>query len=187
MHRDLLPGCCYADPERRPLREVGGVIVHYVSAVNVEPDLWDQYESIRNLLLDLNREPGARQAYGLPDLDGRVYASYHELILRDGTTYQLVPYEAVAYHAGKSELGGRAGCNDWTLGIALVATASSGFTDAQYTALAQRIVHARRLDQEFSLNHVAGHDEVARPRGRKADPGSRFDWRRLRELLERET
>lgn len=47
-------------------------------------------------------------------------ASCHLLIDRDGTIYQLVPFNREAWHAGKSQLDGRTGVNRFSVGIELV-------------------------------------------------------------------
>ena len=43
--------------------------------------------------------------------------SCHVLIDTDGTRYVLAPPTAITWHAGKSRLNGRDGCNDFTIGI----------------------------------------------------------------------
>ena len=125
--------------------------------------------------------------------DGRMYASAHLLVGRDGETWRLVEYDLQAYHAGASILNGRKNCNRWTIGIELVGTQDSGFTNAQYTALAD-------LLQEFDVPtaNVAGHDSVRwaaiqagsnkrpkyDPSGRKDGQGDNFDWNYLQTLLD---
>jgi len=47
----------------------------------------------------------------------RVKASAHIVIARDGTITQLVPFNIVAWHAGRSSLGGRTGFNKYSIGI----------------------------------------------------------------------
>ena len=46
--------------------------------------------------------------------------SAHVVIERSGAITQLVKFDTVAFHAGKSSWGGRSGCNAFTLGVELV-------------------------------------------------------------------
>lgn len=47
-------------------------------------------------------------------------ASAHLVLDRDGSFTQLVPFNRQAWHAGKSQWAGKAGCNGFTLGIEVV-------------------------------------------------------------------
>lgn len=44
-------------------------------------------------------------------------ASAHVVVARDGKITQLVPFDTVAWHAGKSSYGGREGYNNYSIGI----------------------------------------------------------------------
>lgn len=46
--------------------------------------------------------------------------SAHIVVERDGSVTQLVKFDTIAFHAGKSELHGRSGCNAFTIGIEIV-------------------------------------------------------------------
>jgi len=46
--------------------------------------------------------------------------SAHLVIDRDGTIVQMVDFDRIAYHAGKSSWNGRQGCNNFSIGIELV-------------------------------------------------------------------
>lgn len=48
-----------------------------------------------------------------------VKASAHLVIGRDGTIYQLVPFNIIAWHAGDSSYGNRTGFNKYSIGIEL--------------------------------------------------------------------
>jgi len=126
-----LPADCYAE---RDLQDVQGIIVHYISAVNVEPRRWGSTD--------------------------------------------------VAWHAGASALNGRSGCNEFCVGIGLVATADSGFTSRQYAALKALIGWLRMTYPTIEPAAIQGHEDVAIPAGRKSDPGPQFDWRRLEEVMQ---
>ncbi len=49
--------------------------------------------------------------------DPKVKASAHLVVGRDGSITQLVPFDTVAWHAGKSEYDGRIGLNEYSIGI----------------------------------------------------------------------
>ena len=104
--------------------------------------------------------------------------SAHFFIRRDGRVVQFVSCDARAWHAGASEWAGRAQCNDWSVGIELEGLEGERFEAAQYAALSRLL---RSLARRYPIRVVVGHQHSAP--GRKADPGPRFDWRRLdREL-----
>src|SRR5690606_40063662 len=114
MRSKLLPSYCISG---RPLDDVGGVIVHYFSARNVDREQQFDLEACRNLFLDLNRPKARRQWYMTSSRwpDGRMYASAHLLIGRDGETWKLVEFDREAWHAGASILAGRSHCNRWKI------------------------------------------------------------------------
>jgi AmpD protein len=105
--------------------------------------------------------------------------SAHLLIRRDGAVTQYVPFHLRAWHAGVSAFEGRAGCNNFSIGIELEGTDDVPYTEAQYLNLARVIAALQRAYP--SLRAVAGHADIAP--GRKTDPGASFDWRRLGVLL----
>lgn len=154
--------------ERRGL-PVDTIVVHYVSAAGLDP--FRPYD--RALIL------GIFCSYGV---------SSHYLVGRDGGVVRLVPESAKAWHCGGSimpEPDNRTGVNEFSIGIELVGTHDSGFTDAQYGALAAlcRDIAARwgpRL-RIVGHEHIAGGRAVARGlrADPKCDPGPRFDWARL--------
>ncbi len=196
MHSKLLPDFCFSG---RPLDELAGVVVHYFSAVNVDPENAYSLEACRDLFKDLNRPRAEREKYMLEDTwqDGRFYASAHMLVGRDSEVWKLCDYDRQAYHAGASIMHGRKNCNDWTLGIELVGDKTSGFSRPQYRWLAEFIVLLED-DYGMSRDNVAGHDAVrheARQTGmnshaKKYDPsgqsdgeGKNFDWFYLGKLM----
>ncbi|MDP2189466.1 MAG: N-acetylmuramoyl-L-alanine amidase [Sphingobacteriaceae bacterium] len=128
--------------------------------------------------------------------------SAHYLIARDGSIYQLVPHNRVAFHAGKGRLphpphhenalnGRSIGIEMMAIGTAAemallgvknydaISDSDKGFTDAQYVAL---IWLLDKLEQELpsfqkSKLTVVGHDAYAPTR--RGDPGQLFDWEKL--------
>jgi N-acetyl-anhydromuramyl-L-alanine amidase AmpD len=157
----------------RTSKVVDTIVLHYISAVDVLPGDPFNEDRILQILCDL----------GL---------SSHYLVTRSGTTMMLVPESQRAWHCGGSimpEPDLRRDVNDFSIGVELVATASSGFTDRQYESC------ATLCDEIENRNHrrftIVGHENVA---GReavalglradlKSDPGERFDWQRVRALL----
>jgi AmpD protein len=107
--------------------------------------------------------------------------SAHVLITRDGSIIQFVPFDKRAWHAGESCFRGRERCNDFSIGIELEGTDTHAFEDAQYAALAELIRALRYNYPDLRSEDVVGHSDIAP--GRKTDPGSGFDWARLKALL----
>lgn len=105
--------------------------------------------------------------------------SAHLFILRDGTIIQYVNLNDRAWHAGASCWLGRQNCNDFSIGIELEGTDTSGFSDEQYLALANAI-NAIYQAYPATKRHLAGHSDIAP--NRKTDPGA-LDWGRLRRLI----
>lgn len=107
---------------------------------------------------------------------GRVSA--HVLIRRDGTPAQFVPFAARAWHAGVSQYQGRSACNDFSIGIELEGTDDTAFEAAQYGTLAALIRALLACYDTLAATRIVGHSDIAP--GRKLDPGTKFDWPRLR-------
>ncbi len=110
---------------------------------------------------------------------GRVSA--HVLIRRDGTPVQFVPFGARAWHAGVSHYQGRAACNDFSIGIELEGTDDTAFAEPQYGTLAAVIRALLAGYATLDATRIVGHSDIAP--GRKLDPGTKFDWPRLRSLV----
>jgi AmpD protein len=107
--------------------------------------------------------------------------SAHALIRRDGEIVQYVPFAQRAWHAGKSEYGGRQACNDFSIGIELEGTDDVPYENAQYDSLSALIAALLTAYPSLSRDRVVGHSDIAP--GRKTDPGPSFDWPRLRAAL----
>ncbi len=128
------------------------------------------------LRLFANRlDPGAHPYYA--SIAG-LRVSAHFLIRRDGALLQFVSCNDRAWHAGVSSWRGRERCNDFSIGIELEGADDVRYAPAQYTMLARLI---KALSRRYPIADIAGHREVAP--GRKTDPGSAFDWPRLRRLV----
>lgn len=105
-----------------------------------------------------------------------VSANY--IIDRAGKIFELVPTTKLAFHAGKSKMpraeDGRESVNQFSLGVELLGTDDSGFTNEQYKALATL---TRYLMSSHPICNFYGHSDVAP--GRKTDPWG-FDWQRYK-------
>jgi AmpD protein len=108
-------------------------------------------------------------------------ASAHAVIRRDGQIVQYVPFGQRAWHAGKSQYGGRSGCNDFSIGVELEGTDDTPYTDAQYQHLVALTAALLATYASMSEDAIVGHSDIAP--GRKTDPGPSFDWSRFRKLL----
>jgi AmpD protein len=107
--------------------------------------------------------------------------SAHVIIHRDGSLQQFVPFSQRAWHAGKSCYEGREACNDFSIGIELEGTDDSAFEDIQYQRLAELIMSLEKIYPGINRKRLAGHSDISS--GRKTDPGSGFNWGKLKELL----
>lgn len=121
--------------------------------------------------LDWNAHPYFKTIEGLT-------VSAHFYIRRQGELWQFVSCDDRAWHAGASQYRGRGDCNDDSIGIELEGLEGEPFEPAQYEALAALCA---AIAQRYPVQHVAGHEHIAP--GRKADPGTGFDWLALRESL----
>jgi len=108
--------------------------------------------------------------------------SAHVLIRRDGEIVQYVPFGLRAWHAGASQFQGRSACNDFSVGIELEGTDEDQYEPAQYTAAAAVVRALLRAYATLDPARVVGHSDIAP--GRKTDPGTAFDWPRMRALFE---
>lgn len=115
-----------------------------------------------------------------PAFDGLrgLQVSAHFFLRRDGELRQFVSCHERAWHAGVSCWRGRENCNDYSVGIELEGLEGERFEAVQYRCLTRLL---RALQRRYGHFDVAGHEHVAP--GRKRDPGSGFDWARLRAQL----
>lgn len=102
--------------------------------------------------------------------------SAHWLISETGAVDALVPETKRAWHAGAGEWGGQGDINSRSIGIELANRGDHPFPEPQVLALEQLL---RGILARWCIppQGVIGHSDMAP--GRKADPGARFDWRRL--------
>lgn len=172
------------DVSEERTEEITHIVLHFSSAVGHNYN--DPYDihTIRHIFID----------YGV---------SCHYMIDRDGTIYELVPEDRVAYHAGKGTLPDKKHyedrLNQFSIGIELLAIGTKeemglmideetydkiarehiGYTEAQYEALNELItdITLRYDTLEKTREHTIGHDEYAPDR--RTDPGSLFEWEKI--------
>jgi N-acetyl-anhydromuramoyl-L-alanine amidase len=146
------------------------IVIHSIS---LPPGQYggDEVQRLFTNRLDWQSHPYYLQIKGMQ-------VSSHFYIRRNGDLLQFVSVEQRAWHAGASNYRGRANCNDDSIGIEMEGVEGGEFEDAQYESLGDLCV---AIAQTFPIQHVAGHEHVAR--GRKFDPGNGFDWLRLQRQL----
>jgi N-acetyl-anhydromuramyl-L-alanine amidase AmpD len=105
--------------------------------------------------------------------------SYHYLVGRLGHVYQCVATDKRAWHCGVSEHNGRPDVNDFSLGICFSnkQDGEEEFTEEQYESGRELVAVLRARFP--TIAHIVTHAEIARPVGRKRDPGPLFDMSRL--------
>lgn len=103
--------------------------------------------------------------------------SAHFFIRRSGQLIQFVPCAQRAWHAGRSQWRGRERCNDFSIGVELEGIDTGTFSDSQYAELGRLVPE---LQSAYPIQDIVGHSDIAP--GRKTDPGTGFDWARLRQL-----
>lgn len=150
---------------RRTARNITAVVIHYTGSMNIE---------------------GTIAWFKRPDAK----VSAHYVIGVDGRTVQMVEDNDIAWHAGRSAMRpketppGEPDVNRFSLGIELVGTHDSGFTDRQLAALyalLERIVAKYRVTPE----RIVGHLHIAP--GRKIDPDGyrqQFPWAKVRAVAQ---
>jgi N-acetylmuramoyl-L-alanine amidase len=102
--------------------------------------------------------------------------SAHYLIAEDGETLALVPEERRAWHAGAGRWGEVTDVNSRSLGIEIQNRGAHPYPHLQMLAL-ERLLGGLLARWSIPPERVIGHSDMAP--ARKADPGPRFDWRRL--------
>ncbi len=98
----------------------------------------------------------------------------HYLIARDGTIYQLVSDQNIAWHAGVAKMpDGRTDVNAFSIGVEIINTQDGKFTSDQYTAVNRLIGD---LKNKYPIKNILGHSDIAP--GRKTDPWG-IEWKKI--------
>lgn len=106
--------------------------------------------------------------------------SSHLVIAKDGTVYQLIPFNQGAWHAGVSEYDGRKYVNSFSVGIENQGMGDV-WPDAQVEAN-RAVIEA--LGKAYPIDDIVGHSDVAMPPGRKSDPGPNYPWDKVSTVKE---
>lgn len=149
-------------------RKIDTIVLHYSSGINVDSSRWE--------------DPWLDMA-----IFKRLHVSAHYLLDRAGTIYQLVPEQDIAFHAGGSIMpapDNRRNVNAFSIGIEMIATADSGYSEAEYAALGRLI---SGIESRYPIRYIVGHDQISGARAVgmglrkdvKIDPGPKFDWGRV--------
>ena len=145
--------------------------------------------------------------------DPQVKASAHLVIGREGEIMQLVPFNKIAWHAGKSEYQGRKGMNHYSIGIELDNAGRLSRLEGEYVSwfgrkyLSTHVMAATHKNEskngywhlysEEQIDCVQRVCELLRDRyeintivghddiapGRKTDPGPAFPLDKLRQRV----
>lgn len=127
------------------------------------------------------------------------YVSAHVCVGRDGQVVQMVPFDRVAYHCGKSTWKGYTGLNAHSVGVELVNPGywrpglpldgwdtiharhrHGGPLRDWYTYTEAQYAYVRHIHSLFPAAELVGHDDIAPHR--KTDPGPAWDWSRVQPL-----
>ncbi|WP_233713088.1 N-acetylmuramoyl-L-alanine amidase [Amaricoccus solimangrovi] len=112
--------------------------------------------------------------------DPAAEVSAHYVVTERGGLWRLVPEEARAWHAGAGAWGAVLDVNSRSIGIELVNPGPLAglppFPEPQMAAL-EELLDGVMARWGIPPARVIGHSDMAP--GRKADPGPKFDWRRL--------
>jgi N-acetylmuramoyl-L-alanine amidase len=166
---------------QQPLSPIGLPDTKWVASPNWGVrSLGDKIDTVVVHSTVINTLAGTERAFW-DDKERRVSAHY--VVDRDGTTIQMVDERRTAWHAGVSELDGRTGVNDFSVGIELVNLndGKDPYPEAQYQAV-KRIIQDLRSRWKVPDSHIVSHAAIARPVGRKSDPVG-FDFAKLLKLL----
>lgn len=171
----LLQGVSYSvspNQDDRPMGEDIEVIV--IHAISLPPGVFGGNE-VTDLFC--NRLDIERHSYFREIKDLKVSA--HLFLNRSGELRQFVPLHKRAWHAGVSECLGRAGVNDFSIGIELEGCDTTVFTEKQYSTLTTLTIALIDYYPKLSVDRIFGHSDIAT--GRKTDPGPNFEWNRYRD------
>jgi N-acetylmuramoyl-L-alanine amidase len=102
--------------------------------------------------------------------------SAHYLVAEDGRVFALVDEAQRAWHAGAGAWGATTDVNSASIGIELANPGDAPFAAPQMAALEALLTEVMGR-HGIPPERVIAHSDCAP--GRKADPGARFDWRRL--------
>ncbi len=152
----------------------------------LSPNFEPRQELVQYVVLHAMNMPTTQDALNML-CDPQSKVSSHYVVDRDGTVYQLVSENCVAWHAGESAWGSEKNLNRNSIGIELIGEPhkpDGTYTEQQYSRLK---VLLTSLKNRYGIepHNVVGHSDIAPER--KTDPGAGFEWFRLEQdgLVER--
>ena len=89
--------------------------------------------------------------------DKRTKASAHLVVGRDGSVTQLLPFNKIAWHAGKSAYGGRTGYNKYSIGIEIDNAGKLTKSGGQYIAWFGRVYPEEEVVEAVHRNESEPH------------------------------
>ena len=155
--------------DARPANEISLIVIHNISLPPSQYGGAGIIELFTNCL-NPNEHPYYAEIYMRK-------VSSHFLIRRNGALIQFVSCLQRAWHAGASCWQGRERCNDFSVGIELEGCDFEAFEATQYITLKQLIAC---LKKSYPIKAIVGHSDIAP--GRKTDPGSYFEWEKIKEI-----
>ncbi|MFN0048489.1 MAG: N-acetylmuramoyl-L-alanine amidase [Cytophagales bacterium] len=143
----------------------------------------DSVRKIDAVIIHSSYCPSQSDSFNL-DCILQLYKNYdvsaHYIIDRAGIIYLLVDEKNISHHAGKGFMpDGDNRPNSRSIGIELINTLASQYTDNQYFALVSLI---EKLKYEYAIAFVLGHSDIAP--SRKTDPWN-FDWQRFEKMMQK--
>ncbi|VAW50152.1 1,6-anhydro-N-acetylmuramyl-L-alanine amidase [hydrothermal vent metagenome] len=165
--------CPSPNKDTRPKNTTIDLIV--IHSISLPPEQYGNHfiEDFFQNKLDKNQHPYFKEIF-------EMQVSSHVLIKRTGEIVQFVPFLERAWHAGQSNYKGREHCNDFSIGIELEGTDSDIFEDEQYQQL-EKLIRALQITYPAISDNITGHSDISP--GRKKDPGTGFNWHRLKKNL----
>lgn len=137
-------------PEQRTYREISH------PTTNIDPEKRNRVEGI---ILHHTAEPTAERSMEILTSKERGVGT-HVVIDYDGTRYIMCEPEVVTFHAGRSILNGKEGCNDFTVGIEFQGnTLEEPLTDDQ---IRSGIEYVMRLMSQYDIpiENIVTHEMV---------------------------
>lgn len=146
--------------------------------MHISPNKSRRPEGVKPSLIIIHGTVGSDQGDLSWLMNPESEVSYHDLIFRDGSIHNLVPYELKAWHAGISSWRGVPRCNDYSIGIGISNLgwrngAPEHYTGEQYNSAGYLCAMAMR-EFKIPLSRIVGHYHVSPVR--KEDPWYHFNW-----------
>lgn len=142
---------------------------HYREIQRPTPNLGEGRNEVRGIILHHTAEPTAERAMTRKLCNKGAGVSSHVVVDLDGTRYILAQPTQVTWHAGKSRLDGRDGCNRFTVGIEIQGnTLEEPLTDDQIASVVEYIIPLMRK-YHIPLKNIVTH-EMIRNNWLKAHP-----------------